>query len=165
MLRNVRADVPQRKIIARVEQSAVGIAAPLHQIVARLLGGGKEHHGSAEFLCQQRFGRLGTEIAEVDDQRIAVGSPQLGQRLPHIVLVFHAGWADVQRPAAGTVSRRDRLTTVRGKRFREAIAGNRDQTELDLRIILHTAPPHSPSSSTSMSSILQIIRSSSTWSP
>ena len=81
---DIRAHAVELQIVARVQHSAVRVAAIARKHVDRLLGGGNEHHGTAEFLRQQHLGMLGTEISQIHDPRVHAGAIYVVQRVDHI---------------------------------------------------------------------------------
>ena len=121
------------EVVGAVEHAAVGVAAAVDE-VAVALGGGHEHAGAVEVFGDQGLGRLGAEVAEEDDQRVAAGGLDVVDGLEHVLLVLNGDGALVDVAAAGFD---DRLTSGDGQADGEAVAGDGDDAELDFGNVCH----------------------------
>ena len=140
VFRYVGLDFPELQVIAGVEHAAVGVAAATHQVVAGFLRGGNEHGGTVKMLGQQGFGDFRAEVAQVHHQRVAAGVLHVFQRLHHMDFAFHnADGALVHALAAVFfgIGLHQGFSPVDGEGFRETVAGNGDDADLDFRGIVH----------------------------
>ena len=110
------------------------------QLLAVALGGSHEHARAVKILGDERFGRLGAEVAEEDDEGIAVRGLDVGDGLEHVGFVLDGDGTFVHAALTG-------LGDVRaahfGERSGEAVAGDGDEAELDIGDVFKhdTFPP------------------------
>ena len=86
----------------------------------------------------ESLGRLGSEVAEEHDERVAAGLVHIRHGGEHVLLVLHRDRAFVQSAAADLD---DGGAALFGKRNGEAIAGNGNDAELDFGNVLHVYFP------------------------
>ena len=110
--RDIGADASQLQVIAGVEQTAVGVAPALQQVLPALLCGGGEHHRTAERLGKQGLRRFGPEVAEINGQGVGPRRPELSQGGAHVVLVLHDGPELIELPVTGAVGLRHPAAAV-----------------------------------------------------
>jgi len=70
LFRDMRAEPAQADVVRGVEHPAVGIAAAVDEILARLLGRGGEHDRSGEALGQDGRRPFGTEVAQEETRAL-----------------------------------------------------------------------------------------------
>ena len=129
ILRDVGLQMAHAQVVGAVQHAAVGVTAAVDQ-VAVALGRRDVHRRAAKLLAQQRLGRLGAEVAQEDHQRIDAVGAHIVKRLEGVQLVFHGDGAFIEALAVGS---HDVLAALRGERDGEAVAGDRDDAQLDLR--------------------------------
>ena len=136
---DVALEVAHTEVIRTVQHAAVGVAAAVDE-VAVALGGSHEHARTVKVLCNQRFGRLGAEVAEEDDEGIAVRGLDVGDGLEHVGFVLDGDGTFVHAALAGFG---DVRAAHLGERAREAVTGDGDEAELDIGDVFKhdTFPP------------------------
>ncbi len=140
VLRNIRLHVAELQVVARVQHAAVGVAAVARKDGDVLLRRRAEHLRSVEVLRKQRLGDLRPEVAEVDAERVAVMSLDVGQRVDHVDLALDDGdrtLVDILRVILFRIGLHERLSSRLRKRSREAVAAHADDADFDFRCIIH----------------------------
>ena len=127
--------MPQAQVVRAVEHPAVGVAPAVHQ-VAVPLGGGGVHHRAVEPLGDQGLGGLGAEVAQKHRQGVAAGGLGLLHGPEHVLLVLHDGLTFGHLQALRPAGLRHRRPPALGQGDDEAVAGHRDDAQLDLRNVL-----------------------------
>ena len=130
---DVGAEMAHTQVVGAVQHTAVGVAASVDQ-VAVAFGSRDAHRRTVEFLDQQRFRGLGAEVAEVDHQRVAAGLLHVFQRLQGVGFVFNGNGTGVKPFAVGFCNG---SAAAFGEPDRETVAGDSDQSEFDIRDIVH----------------------------
>ena len=136
IFRDVALQVAHTQIVGAVQHTAVSVAAAVNHVAVAFRRCHK-HARAVEILCNQRFGGFRAEVAEEHDRRVALVRLQLLNRLEHVLLVLHRrlDFDDVELLLAALF--RNRGTALFAQRNREAVAGNRNQTQLHNGNILH----------------------------
>jgi len=136
---DVTLEVAHAEVIRTVQHAAVGVAAAVDE-VAVALGGSHEHARTVKVLCNQRFGRLGAEVAEEDDEGIAVRGLDVGDGPEQVGFVLDGDGTFVHAALAGFG---DVRAAHLGERAREAVTGDGDEAELDIGDVFKhdTFPP------------------------
>jgi len=135
ILRNIALEMAHTQVIGAVEHAAVRVAAAVDH-VAVALGSRHEHARTVEVLRDQGLRGLRTEVAQEHGQRIAARFLDLSDGLEHILLVLNGGLGLVNRHLA-LAGGHDAGAALFGQHDREAVAGNRDDTQLDDRNVGH----------------------------
>ena len=137
VLRDVGGQVAHAQVVAAVEHAAVGISAAVDE-VAVTLGSRHEHAGSAELLRDEGLGRLGSEVAEEDHERVHALHQHIFDGVEHVLLVLDGDGALVD---LALVRSDDGGSPTLRQLDGEAVAADRDDAELDLRDVVHGGPP------------------------
>ena len=135
-------ELTQTQIVRAVQHAAVGITAPADEVVARLLGGGYIHDRAAEVLGDEGLGCLRTEVAEEDDERVAVGLLSLSYGGQHIGFVFYGLFDFVEwggLTVGFVIGCDDRCAAFFCQRNYETVAAHGDDAAFDLRDVFHYA--------------------------
>ena len=114
------------EVIRTVQHAAVRVAAAVDE-VAVALGGCHEHARAVKIPGDERFGRLGAEVAEEDDEGIAVRGLDVGDGLEHVGFILDGDGTFVHAALAGFG---DVCAAHLGERAREAITGDGNEAEL-----------------------------------
>src|SRR5699024_3629998 len=127
----------QTQVIGAVQHTAVSVAAAVTQVVAVLFGSSHIHHRAVELLGNQGLGGLGTKVAQENHQCITFSSPGLSNGFQHILFVFNS-LLDLDNFAARCAIGLDDIGTASlGQGNHKAITANGNNTQLDLRDIVH----------------------------
>ena len=127
------------EVIRAVQHAAVSVAAAVDEI-AVALGGCDEHARAVKILGDERFGGLGAEVAEEDDEGIAVRGLDVGDGPEQVGFVLDGDGTFVHAALAGFG---DVRAAHLGERAREAVTGDGDEAELDIGDVFKhdTFPP------------------------
>ena len=73
LLRDVSASLAQRQSLASVQHTAVSVTTTVDQVILSLLSSSAEHGGTLEPVGDHGLRNLGTEVAQVNAERITSG--------------------------------------------------------------------------------------------
>ena len=136
ILGDVRLEVAQLQVVARIEHSAICVAPVVEELVACLLSRCDDHRRSVEILDEQRLGCLGTEVAEIYDERIASCRVDILERLLHVDLILDRDLALIDVSVLLLVFSDQRRPPALGQAHGETVSADRHDTDLYLRHIL-----------------------------
>ena len=135
VLGNISANAAKFEVVGSVEHTAESIAAVVSKLSAAfVLSGGGEHHGAAEVLSEQRFGRFRAKVAEVNGESAALSGVDVVERPAHILFVFNDNgtFVELSGVVLFTESGGNGAAAVFRERHREAVAGNCHERDLYL---------------------------------
>ena len=132
-LRDVDRHVAQVEVDGGIEHAAEGVAATVDEILARLLAGCARHHRPVDVLGEDRQRPFRSEVAEVNDGRIAAGLIDLGQGRHRVGLVLNDRLAGGHLQANLAAGLRQRRQAGPGQFDRKAIPADADKGQRHLR--------------------------------
>ena len=89
VFRNVNLYIAQLQVVAGVQHAAICVAAAVHEVFCGFFRGRTEHNGAVKVLCKQRLGNFRTEVAKVNDKRVAACVLYVFKCLYHVDLALH----------------------------------------------------------------------------
>ena len=130
---DIGLEMAHAQVVGAVEHAAVGVAAAVDEVLAAFLSGSHIHDGAVKPLGDERFRRLGTEVAQEHHQGIAARALYFVHGFEHILLIFHRGFAFVQIQSLALAGGHDGSPAALGERNDEAVPGHRNDAQLDFR--------------------------------
>ena len=121
------------EVIGAVQHTAVCVAAAVDHI-AVAFSCSSVHDRTVKLLCNQSFRCFRTEVAEEDNKSIAVGSLNVFNCSQSIFFVFYCDRALIK---IFTISCYNILAALCGELDRETVTGYGNNTNLDLRDVIH----------------------------
>ena len=141
IFRNIGADIAECEIVACVQHAAVRIASALN--AERILGffcSRAEHLRAVEMLRKKSLGNFRAEVAEIDAERIAAILSDILEGVDHVNFTLDdrdRTLIEILRVVFLCVGLCNSLSSVNGKRRREAVAGYSHKANFDLRNVVH----------------------------
>ena len=140
IFRDVRLHAAELEVVAGVEHAAERVATVTHETVAGFLAGRAEHDGTVEVLGEHGLGDLRAEVAEVDAEGVAFVLLEVLEGLEHVDLALDDAdgtFIDVALAVLRLIGVDESAAAVDGEGFREAVAGDGHDAELDGGGIFH----------------------------
>ena len=144
VFRNVNLYIAQLQVVAGVQHAAICVAAAVHEVFCGFFRGRTEHNGAVKVLCKQRLGNFRTEVAKVNDKRVAACVLYVFKRLYHVDLALHDTYGALINFGSTEllcVSVDQCLSAVDRKGFREAVTADGNNADLDLGNVVHKVIP------------------------
>ena len=137
ILGDMGPEFPQAHVVGVIEHAAVGVAPPVDEVLAGLLGGRRDHDRPAELLGQDGRRALGSEVAEVDDQGVDALPPEFLEGLEGVLFVLDDGRDPDDGQAGLAALRGDLELAFPGELDREAVAADGDDAQPHLGNVRH----------------------------